>query len=600
MTDRPKQTVELEQLPPAAHTPKGLYKHYKGMLYEVVGSVRHSESLETMTLYRALYGDFALWVRPAAMFNETVVIDGLTQLRFTPLRPRPKFHFTPPAGWMNDPNGLVFFAGEYHLFYQCYPGGYSVGDRFNDALKWGPMHWGHAVSTDLIHWDHCPIAVTPLERLKNGEVVGMAFSGCAVIDWNNTAGFNQENEPAIIALYTQCDTIPMGNQRQGLVYSNDRGRTWQQYVGNPVLPNPNAVDFRDPKVFWHEPTSVWIMALAAKDQILFYSAPDLKQWVYLSSFGNTDGVVHGARGEPWECPDLFELPVNGLAGHAAQVVLGSEPLETRWVLLVSVAKEAANGGSGTQYFVGHFDGVRFVNENPNDCILWLDYGRDYYAAVTWAEHPKNATERIAIAWMSNWDYAQEVPAVDYRSAMAIARQLTLIQTERGIRLKVLPVAQLRKKYKPKAELVITEQALSGAQLNRYLAALNLTAYAIEIQFEVVDQLHFGFKICKSSPYQTTIAFDAATNKVYIDRTQSSAFKFVGDTARPHSAPLVPVNRYVALRILVDLTSVEVFANDGEVCLTDLHLAPDGACDVEVFLNADAIYIKTFSVTAIQN
>jgi fructan beta-fructosidase len=614
MTKLSTQAGELDGLAPLMSTPKGLYKHYKGMLYEVVDTVRHSETLEPMTLYRALYGDFGLWVRPAAMFNETVVIDGIEQARFTPLSARPALHFTPPFGWMNDPNGLVFFDGEYHLFYQCYPGGFAIGDRFNDPLKWGPMHWGHAVSRDLVHWEHSPVAITPLERLENGEVIGMAFSGCVVIDWDNTAGFNHGNQPAMIAVYTQCDTIPMGNQRQGLAYSRDRGRTWQQYAGNPVLRNPDRVDFRDPKVFWHKASRAWVMALAAKDQILFYRSRDLKQWDYLSSFGSDPGPGQGARGEPWECPDLFELPVKA-GTKAFDSSQQTAATASRWVLLVSVAKNAANGGSGTQYFIGHFDGTRFVNDNPDDCILWLDYGRDFYAAVTWEGHPKNASERIVLGWMSNWDYAQDVPAVDYRSAMAVARRLSLSSTEQGLRLTSLPVEQVSHQFKSIAEVEVCDQLISIKQLNETInqqfnktinqrfnqqrEVLRLKTYQIEIQFEVSASLEFGFKVCKDDQYQMIVGFDAGSKCVYIDRSNSSAFKFAGDTKRRHEAPLQALNHQLSLRILVDQTSVEVFADGGQICLTDLHLAPDTATGIELFANVDSIVIKHLQIRTLK-
>jgi fructan beta-fructosidase len=592
MSELANQNGDVSPMLPLLKTPKGLYRHYKGMLYEVIDTVRHSETLEAMTLYRALYGDFGLWVRPAAMFSETVVIDGVEQKRFTALAARPELHFTPPCGWMNDPNGLVFYAGEYHLFYQCYSGGYAIGERYNDPLKWGPMHWGHAVSRDLIHWVHLPIAIAPLERLQNGEVVGMAFSGCAVIDWANTAGFNRGDEPAMIALYTQCDTVPMGNQRQGLAYSLDHGRTWQQYSGNPVLPNPNKVDFRDPKVFWYEPSKSWVMLLAAKDQILFYRSPDLKNWDYLSSFGCRNGIGQGARGEPWECPDLFELPIESTAGFNV--------LKSRWILLVSVAKNAANGGSGTQYFIGHFDGTIFVNDLASDATLWLDYGRDYYAAVSWEAHPKNATERIVLGWMSNWDYAQDVPAVDYRSAMAIARQLTLVQTKTSLQLRVLPVEQLGEKLEPHAEVELRNKSITVVQLNQIMSKIRLSAYEIRIRFEATKQLHVGFKICKNDSYETIVGFDGTLRKVYIDRTKSSLFQFSGDTGVAHSAPLRPVDRCISLRLIVDLTSVEVFANDGNVCLTDLHLAPHNANGLAFFANTENVKIKVLRITAVKS
>ena len=226
---------------------------------------------------------------------------------------RPQYHFTPPANWMNDPNGMVYYQGEYHLFYQYYPGGYEVGDRFGDPLRWGPMHWGHAVSTDLVAWRHLPVALYPDSRPEPGpdgeEVVrGMVFSGSAVVDWHNTSGFQKGgSEPPLVAVFTLTDTTEGGgNQRQGIAYSNDRGRTWTKYAGNPVLPNPGIPDFRDPKVAWHEATKRWVMILSARDRVHLYTSPDLKSWTFASEFG----ADQGARGLPWGIRGRAACPGN--------------------------------------------------------------------------------------------------------------------------------------------------------------------------------------------------------------------------------------------------------------------------------------------------
>jgi fructan beta-fructosidase len=315
---------------------------------------------------------------------------------------RPQYHFTPPANWMNDPNGLVFYAGEYHLFYQHHP----------DAPVWGPMHWGHAVSPDLIHWQHLPIALYPDEN-------GTIFSGSAVIDWRDTAGFGAE---AMIALFTHAN----GNlQSQSLAYSTDKGRTWTKYAGNPILtPPPHLRDFRDPKVFWYgdADTGHWVMAVAAGNAILFYTSPDLKTWKPSGGFvgyGSTEGV--------WETPDLFPLPVDGGP-------------DTRWVLIVGVGDGAPARGSGTQYFVGHFDGSTFTSENPKEAILWADYGADFYAAQSWSDEPQG--RRLIIGWMSNWQYANTTPTTTWRSAFTLPRELSLTATPLGIRLIQHPLPEL--------------------------------------------------------------------------------------------------------------------------------------------------------------
>ena len=243
---------------------------------------------------------------------------------------RPQLHFSPPTQWMNDPNGMVFYEGEYHLFYQHYP----------DSNVWGPMHWGHAVSTDLIHWEQLPIALYP-------DSLGYIFSGSAVVDWLNTSGFGENEIPPLVAIYTYHD--PAGDaearidfQTQGIAYSNDRGRTWTKYEGNPVLPNPGIRDFRDPKVIWDRDAEQWVMVLAAYDHVKFYGSKDLKNWRFLSDFGKN----WGSHGGVWECPDLFPMELEGSG-------------EIDWVLLLSINPGSPNGGSGTQYFVGDWDGRRF-------------------------------------------------------------------------------------------------------------------------------------------------------------------------------------------------------------------------------------------------
>lgn len=239
---------------------------------------------------------------------------------------RPLYHFTPDSGWMNDPNGLVFFDEEYHLFYQYYP----------DSTIWGPMHWGHAVSTDLVKWEHLPIAIFP-------DSLGYIFSGSAVVDSQNTSKLGDSVHLPIVAIYAYHN--PRDNSEyQGLAFSTDKGRTWQKYVANPVLPNPGIRDFRDPKVMWYQKTGKWIMTLAAGDRIQFYSSPDLIKWKAESEFGKDQG----AHGGVWECPDLFPLPLNGNRDSV------------KWVLLVSINPGAPFGGSGTQYFVGDFDGQNFI------------------------------------------------------------------------------------------------------------------------------------------------------------------------------------------------------------------------------------------------
>ena len=300
---------------------------------------------------------------------------------------RPQIHFSPAAKWMNDPNGMVFFNNTYHLFYQYYP----------DSTVWGPMHWGHAISKDVVHWEHMPIALYP-------DSLGYIFSGSAVVDINNTSGLGKDGKPPMIAIFTHHDTVGLNARRndfqnQSIAYSLDEGKTWTKYANNPVVKNPGIVDFRDPKVMWFEEQQKWVMTLATKDRITFYSSKNLVDWTKESEFGEQVG----AHGGVWECPDLFPLNYNG---------------EKIWVLLVSINPGGPNKGSATQYFTGKFDGKNFTPFHTE--IRWIDHGPDDYAGVTWSN---TGDRKIFLGWMSNWQYADRVPTSPWRSAMTVPRDL---------------------------------------------------------------------------------------------------------------------------------------------------------------------------------
>ena len=293
---------------------------------------------------------------------------------------RPQYHFTPEKNWMNDPNGMVFYEGEYHLFYQYNP----AGD------KWGHMSWGHAVSPDMVHWTHLPLALAEADNV-------MIFSGSAVVDWKNSSGFGKDGRPPLVAVYTGFRTTDRV-QFQCIAYSNDKGRTWTKYSGNPVI-DINSMDFRDPKVQWHDATRRWIMtvSLSAEHKVRFYGSDNLKAWTLLSEFGPA-----GATGGVWECPDLFELPLPGTN-------------DKRWVLVVNMNPGSVAGGSGGQYFIGRFDGTQFVADrdslipprpgrSASESAHWFDYGPDYYAAVSWSDVPASDGRRLWLGWMSNWEY----------------------------------------------------------------------------------------------------------------------------------------------------------------------------------------------------
>lgn len=304
---------------------------------------------------------------------------------------RPVLHHTPLYGWMNDPNGMFFKDGEYHLYYQYNPYGST----------WGNMSWGHSVSKDLLHWESKPVAMVP-------DAWGMIFSGSCVVDHNNTAGFGKD---AVVAIYTSAKPTQWGDaQSQSLAYSTDGGYTFTKYEGNPVLVS-EARDFRDPKVFWYEPDGHWVMLLAVGQEMQIYSSPDLKKWKKESSFG----LRQGAHGGVWECPDLIELPVEGTDLK-------------KWVLLCNINPGGPFGGSATQYFVGSFDGRKFTNEFPTE-TKWMDWGKDNYATVTWS----NVEDRtVAVGWMSNWQYQVDLPFTQFRGANTLPRELSLYKDDEDI------------------------------------------------------------------------------------------------------------------------------------------------------------------------
>jgi fructan beta-fructosidase len=482
--------------------------------------------------------------------DELAVSQSMDQLTYQePFRPQ--FHFTPERNWMNDPNGMVYYDGEFHLFYQYNP--------FGD--KWGHMSWGHAVSSDLVHWKHLPLALS-----EQGEV--MMFSGSAVIDFANTSGFGENGQPPMVAIYTghreeTKQTKRLENQR--LAYSNDRGRTWTHYSGNPVI-DIGSPEFRDPKVFWHKTTNRWIMVvvLSKEKKMRLYASPDLRNWTQLSEFGPA-----GAWRDPiiWECPDLFPLEVEG------------EPSVTKWVLIVNINPGGSAGGSGTQYFVGDFDGTRFTPDpsHPVEGALWVDYGSDFYAAVTWSNVPESDGRRILLGWMSNWDYTQDVPTAPWRSAMTVPRSLTLKRTSQGLRLAQEPVDELKKLRK---ELASVFPGGTFAEADKWLyQQRNLPELLdVEMTFSAVSpDTPLVINIRAGAGEVTAIAVDPESGKLVVDRTHSglNGFHPAFSASARHEAPVEIANNKFTIRFLLDASSLEVFAQDGRTALTDLIFPATG-------------------------
>ncbi len=446
---------------------------------------------------------------------------------------RPQYHFSPEEKWMNDPNGMVFYEGEYHLFYQYYP----------DSTVWGPMHWGHAISTDLVTWEHLPIALYPDE-------LGLIFSGSAVVDWNNTSGFGENGRPPLIAIYTYHDMAAeqageQDFQYQAIAYSNDKGRSWTKYEGNPVLPNQGIRDFRDPKVMWYEASQSWIMTLAVKDHIEFYDSPDLINWSKLSDFG----FDAGNHGGVWECPDLF--------------VMETDDGQLRWVLLVSINPGGPNGGSATQYFIGDFDGTSFTNEYNAEQTLWLDYGTDNYAGVTWSDIPEEDGRRLFIGWMSNWNYARETPTVKWRSAMTVTRELELVENREGeFRVTSWPILE----YKDLVEerISIADTTFSGSLIIAEGDAL--MDFTLDLDLAETDKVKLSFYNDLGDSLH--VLYDQTAAELSIDRRASGIVDFEDGFAAVHTAPFAAIEDEIRLRVMLDWSSIEVFVDGGIVTMTD--------------------------------
>lgn len=428
---------------------------------------------------------------------------------------RPAYHHTPVYGWMNDPNGLFYKDGEWHLYYQHNPYG----------SQWENMHWSHSVSRDLMTWEDRGMAIAP-------DGLGAIFSGCCVVDNDNTAGLGKG---AIIAFYTSAGE----NQTQCMAYSTDNGQTFTKYPGNPVITS-NVPDFRDPHVFWHKETARWIMVLAAGQEMNIYSSADLKSWKYESAFGHG----YGNHGGVWECPDLMKLPVAGTD-------------KEKWMLVCNINPGGPSGGSATQYFTGEFDGHKFVCDTKTEVTKWMDYGKDHYAAVTFDNAPDN--RHVIIAWMSNWQYANQVPTKQYRSGNSIARDLHLYEHNGDTFVGVVPSKEVDAK---RGKAVVknfsgkkkTFDAVDGA----YEMVLNLSARP-KTPLTLTLQNAKGEKV--------SMTYNAAEDTFSMDRTQSGETSFSDAFAAVTTAPVNGEMR--TLRLFFDKCSIEAFDGEGKMAMSNL-------------------------------
>lgn len=462
---------------------------------------------------------------------------------------RPSYHHTPLYGWMNDANGLVFKDGEYHLYFQYNPYG-SV---------WGNMHWGHSVSKDLVHWEHRDPAIAR-------DTMGHIFSGSSVVDKENHAGFGKG---AIIAFYTSASDA--NGQIQCMAYSTDNGNTFTKYEGNPILtPFDGLKDFRDPKVFWYAPQEKWVMIVSADKEMRFYDSKNLKEWNYLSGWGEG----YGAQPSQFECPDMVQLPVNG------------DKSKMKWVMIVNVNPGCYFGGSATQYFVGDFDGEKFVCDSPKEMVKWLDWGKDYYATVCFS----NTGDRtIAVPWMSNWQYANIVPTQQFRSANGLPRELGLYEQDGELLVLTNPVKEVELLRKDSVSLPAFK--VDGKYEIESIVPNNEGAYEIDVQFTAQkDTKMMGMTLYNSLNEEVKIYFNMEDNKLVMDRTKSGVVDF-GKESKPHLIEAHDKRKFTSinymddfalatwgpvtkgnthrLQIFVDRSSVEIFLDGGKISMTNL-------------------------------
>ena len=491
---------------------------------------------------------------------------------------RPVYHHTAPYGWMNDANGLFYKDGVYHLYYQYNP----------YACVWGNMHWGHSTSTDLVHWEHQPVAI-----YRDGY--GHIFSGSSVVDFDNTAGFGAS---AVVSFYTSYNTEREFIQTQCLAYSLDDGQSFIKYAGNPVLtPFDGIKDFRDPKVFWYEPERKWIMIVSADKEMRFYSSQDLKEWEYMSAWG--DG--YGVQPRQFECPDFFQLT--------------TAEGETKWVLIVNVNPGCFFGGSATQYFTGEFDGRTFICDSPKETVKWLDWGKDHYATVCFS----NTGDRvIAVPWMSNWQYGTIVPTRYFRSASAIPRELGLFKQGKEFYVSSRPVdelAGLEKDSRTVSGLV----ASPAKEQRTVLFEQTDGAYELDLALEVPASGRSGMRLTNSVGEVVDLYFDADLRRFVMDRTKSgvvdfgersttheienhdrrktNAMNYVNDFALATWAPLTVPGRHT-VKILYDRTSLEVFVDGGRIAMTNLVFPSEFYSVLELWSDRSRFVVNDLKITSL--
>ncbi len=438
---------------------------------------------------------------------------------------RPLYHHTPLYGWMNDPNGMFYKDGEYHLYYQYNPYG----------SMWGNMNWAHSSSKDLMHWEHHPVAIEP-----NG--LGTVFSGSCVVDKNNTAGFGKD---AVIAIYTSAGA----SQIQSLAYSLDNGLTFTTYAENPIITADR--ESRDPNMFWHEESGKWILILAAAldKEMWIYSSTDLKSWTKESAFGKGYGAQEGV----WECPDLMKLPVRGTK-------------ESKWVLICNLNPGGPFGGSATQYFIGDFDGKKFTCMDSPEETKWMDYGKDHYATVSWSNAPED--RHTVVAWMSNWQYANNVPTKQFRSTNSLPRDLDIFKGKDGeYYLGVVPSPEVEA-LRTKDVLNYGSFSLDSEKVLQKLPTANSGICEIDLELSGRSESVVNIELSNAKGEKTLMTYNLKDKTFSMDRTQSGITDFSQDFPAVTVAPC-PQGGKQHLRLFIDRCSIEAFDGKGHFAMTNL-------------------------------
>ena len=439
---------------------------------------------------------------------------------------RPSVHFSPKKNWTNDPNGLLFYKGEYHLFFQHNPKG----------NQWGNMSWGHAKSKDLLHWAELPVAI------PNDSA--FIFSGCVVWDKMHASGLGDSKKDLLIAIYTA--DFPNTREEQHLAYSNDDGLTWTKYANNPVL-NTNLKDFRDPNIIWHSPSQQFVMSVVKPFEfaVQFYGSKDLIHWEILSQFAR-----QGDYGMIWECPSLVEMPIEGSK-------------ERKWVLSVS-SQGPYKGYVGMQYFVGNFDGKSFVNDNPKEQVLYVDHGKDFYAAIPFFNGMDS--EVFWLGWALNWAYAGEQPTFPWKGQMTAARTLRLVKTQDGLRLKQVFKPDFTAK---KPDLILKNIQVGSSWDFPVQGILKDKSYLLEIDFSDAPKAEFTIAFTgEGSSEKLNIHVSSENRKIGVDRKQSGQILGAGFDQISEATWIGDRSRKV--QILVDHSLVEMLAADGTVAISSLR------------------------------